>query len=61
MITHSSEFVRAGAIFALQDEKTTKLNKAEGGDIVAIAKTDNVRSGIALGRKAIGDMSARQF
>lgn len=43
--------VRAGALFTLQGEKTTKLPKAEIGDVVAIAKAENVRAGEWLSGK----------
>jgi elongation factor G len=53
------EAVRAGALFGLQGEKTTKIAHADTGDIVAIAKADNVRANAMLGSKASGDGSIR--
>ena len=41
--------VRTGTLFALQGEKSTKLAKAEAGDVVAIAKIEDVRPGQWLG------------
>jgi elongation factor G len=41
--------VRVGALFAMQGEKTAKLQHAEAGDVIAIAKADEVRPGMMLG------------
>ncbi len=46
--------LRAGALFALQGDKTAKLAHAEPGDIVAIAKADGARAGMVLGGKGDG-------
>jgi elongation factor G len=53
------EAVRAGALFAVQGDKTTKLPRAETGEIIAIAKADSVKSGMILGKRATGDASNR--
>ncbi len=37
--------IRVGTLFAVQGDKTTKLPKAEKGDIVAIAKAETVHAG----------------
>ena len=37
--------VRVGAIFGMQGEKTIKLPKAQIGEVIAIAKAENVRAG----------------
>ncbi|MGQ0558241.1 MAG: elongation factor G [Sphingosinicella sp.] len=37
--------VRVGTLFAVQGEKTTKLNEAKAGDLVAIAKLEDVGAG----------------
>jgi elongation factor G len=46
--------VRIGTLFSVQGEKTTKLAKAERGDVVAIAKAEGVRAGewLSSGRAA---------
>jgi elongation factor G len=44
--------IRAGALFAMQGDKTTKLPAAEAGDIVAIAKADGARAGMLFGQVA---------
>lgn len=59
LVAGDGEAVRAGALFSMQGEKTIKLAKAEPGDIVAIAKADNAKPGMLLGRQAHGDMSIR--
>jgi elongation factor G len=46
--------IRVGALFTLQGEKTTKLAKAEPGDLVAIAKAEAVRAGEWLSTKGAG-------
>jgi elongation factor G len=45
----NGDTVRVGTLFALQGEKTVKLNKAEAGDVVAIAKAEGVNAGEWLG------------
>ena len=44
---------RLGALFRVQGEKTTKLPKAEDGDVVAVAKVDGVKAGDWLGSGAL--------
>jgi elongation factor G len=41
--------VKAGALFAMQGDKASKLNAAEPGDIVAIAKADGAKAGMLFG------------
>jgi elongation factor G len=41
--------VKAGALFAMQGEKASKLGAAESGDIVAIAKADGAKPGMLFG------------
>ncbi len=48
--------VRAGALFAVQGDKTSKLAAAEPGDVVAIAKADGARAGMIFGASN-GDQS----
>jgi elongation factor G len=57
LIGPEGEIVRAGALFGLQGEKTVKVSHANAGDIVAIAKADNVRANAILGTKASADAS----
>lgn len=59
LLAGNGESVRVGALFTLQGEKTAKLARAEPGDVIAIAKADNVRAGMVLGRQAHGDASNR--
>lgn len=59
LVAGDGEAVRAGALFSVQGDKTTKLSKADPGDVVAIAKADNARTGMLLGRQAHGDTSVR--
>ncbi|MFO1241075.1 MAG: elongation factor G [Sphingomonadaceae bacterium] len=59
LISGDGEAVRVGALFSVQGDKTIKLSKAESGDIVAIAKADNAKPGMLLGRQAHGDASIR--
>jgi elongation factor G len=59
LIAGDGETVRAGALFSVQGDKTTKLSKAESGDVVAIAKADNAKPGMLLGKQAHGDASVR--
>lgn len=44
-----TEDIRAGALFALQGDKTNKLAAADAGDIVAIAKADAAQAGMIFG------------
>jgi elongation factor G len=46
--------VRAGALFAMQGDKPTKLSTAEAGDIIAIAKADSARAGMVFGGSGDG-------
>jgi elongation factor G len=57
--TATGDPIRAGALFSVQGEKTTKLAKAKSGDIVAIAKADGVHAGMLLGAQGHGDASVR--
>jgi elongation factor G len=41
--------IKAGALFAMQGEKATKVHTAEPGDVVAIAKADGARAGMLFG------------
>lgn len=41
--------IKAGALFAMQGEKATKIHAAEPGDVVAIAKADGARAGMLFG------------
>ncbi|PWG01195.1 elongation factor G [Sphingosinicella humi] len=43
--TAAGEPVRIGTLFSVQGEKTTKLAKAEAGDVVAIAKAEGIGAG----------------
>ncbi|HUG46208.1 MAG TPA: elongation factor G, partial [Sphingomicrobium sp.] len=43
--TQSGETARLGALFRVQGDKTRKVEQAPNGDIVAIAKVDNVKAG----------------
>lgn len=54
-----TEEIRAGALFALQGDKTNKLSAAEAGDIVAIAKADAAQAGMIFGRS--GDNGSEQL
>jgi elongation factor G len=47
--TADGNAVRVGTLFALQGEKTSKIAKAEAGDVVAIAKAEGVAAGQWLG------------
>jgi len=42
---------RAGALFALQGEKTAKLAQAASGAVIAVAKLESAASGAVLGRQ----------
>jgi elongation factor G len=59
------ETVRVGALFAVQGDKTTKIVKADTGDIVAIAKAEGVLAGqwIGAGGGALADcaMPSRNY
>ncbi len=59
LVAQDGETIRVGALFALQGDKTAKLPRAEPGDVIAIAKADNARAGMWLGRQAHGDASGR--
>jgi elongation factor G len=58
LTANSGEAVRVGTLFSVQGEKTTKLSRALGGDIIAIAKADNAKPGMLLGRRAHKDKSS---
>lgn len=47
-LTGASGPLRAGAIFAVQGEKTTKQPAAQAGDVVAVARLEGVRCGELL-------------
>jgi elongation factor G len=47
--TSSGEHARVGSLFKVQGEKTQKISEAKDGDIVAVAKIDNVKAGEWLG------------
>ncbi|HEX6410890.1 MAG TPA: elongation factor G, partial [Sphingomicrobium sp.] len=47
--TEDGEHTRAGSLFKVQGEKTQKIGEAQPGDVVAVAKVDNVKSGQWLG------------
>ncbi len=42
---------RTGSLFFVQGEKTTKQGTARPGDVVAVAKLENIRPGMLLGHK----------
>lgn len=42
---------RTGSLFFVQGEKTAKQARAQDGDVVAVAKIDDARAGMLLGRK----------
>ena len=50
-LKRDGETVRVGTLFSLQGEKTTKLAKAETGEVVAIAKAEGVKAGEWLGAR----------
>jgi elongation factor G len=57
---------RLGALFRMQGEKTQKVPEAREGDVVAVAKIDNVKAGQWLGSGALPppvecDFPARNF
>ena len=43
------EHARVGSLFKVQGEKTQKITEGSDGDVVAVAKIDNVNSGEWLG------------
>jgi elongation factor G len=45
--------VRLGALFSVQGDKTTKVAKAANGDVVAIGKADELKSGHWLSKGAL--------
>jgi elongation factor G len=47
--TEGGEHARLGALFTVQGEKTTKVSEARDGDVVAVAKIDEVNAGQWLG------------
>jgi elongation factor G len=47
--TTNGEEVRIGALFTVQGEKTTKIQRARAGEVVAIAKAEEVHAGDWLG------------
>jgi len=47
--TDNGEHTRAGSLFKVIGEKTTKIGEAQAGDIVAVAKVDTVKGGQWLG------------
>jgi elongation factor G len=51
--TRSGETARLGALFRVQGEKTQKVGEALSGDIVAVAKIDNVKAGEWLSSGAV--------
>jgi len=51
--TASGETARLGALFTVQGEKTQKVSEAREGDVVAVAKIDNVKAGEWLSKGAV--------
>jgi elongation factor G len=49
MKTSDGEHSRVGSLFKVQGEKTQKIGEARDGDLVAVAKIDNVKAGQWLG------------
>ena len=47
--TEGGEHARLGALFTVQGEKTSKVSEARDGDVVAVAKIDEVDAGQWLG------------
>ena len=47
--TGDGQHARAGSLFKVQGEKTQKISEALPGDVVAVAKVDNVKAGQWLG------------
>jgi elongation factor G len=54
-----AEDIRAGALFALQGDKTVKVAAAEPGDIIAIAKAETARAGMIF--TGAGDAGSEQL
>lgn len=55
--TEDGETIRTGTLMTVQGDKTSKIARADSGDIVAIAKVDNARPGMILGDAATRDLS----
>lgn len=51
--TRDGETARLGALFTMQSEKTQKVPEAKNGDVVAIAKADNLKAGEWFGTGAL--------
>ena len=49
----SGEAVRLGALFKMQGEKTQKIAEAKNGDVVAVAKADELKAGEWLSSGAV--------
>jgi elongation factor G len=49
MKTEAGDHTRVGSLFKVQGEKTQKLGEAAAGDLVAVAKIDEVKAGQWLG------------
>jgi len=49
LTTETGDHARLGALFHVQGEKTTKINEARDGDVVAVAKIDAIHAGQWLG------------
>jgi len=47
--TEGGEHARVGSLFKVQGEKTQKISEGRAGDVVAVAKIDNVKAGEWLG------------
>jgi elongation factor G len=47
--TSGGEHARVGSLFQVQGEKTQKIGEGRDGDVVAVAKIDNVKAGEWLG------------
>jgi len=52
---------RAGSLFLVQGEKTTKLAEARSGDVVAVAKIEGARCGMILGGKGTAGAAAPDY
>ena len=48
--TRGGDAARLGALFKVQGDRTQKVTEAKAGDIIGIAKVDNVKSGEWLGK-----------
>jgi elongation factor G len=48
--SEAGEHSRVGSLFKVQGEKTQKIGEARDGDVVAVAKIDNVKAGQWLGQ-----------